>query len=454
LNKNIKESWGSICSIEETTSIIETIFTNQVQILKFYNSEIKNKQIHIQGNFGIEKCNIIGGGSYGHVAYLGVDSKILSNSALKMINIHQTTHRSKRLQIINWIIEHIIQHALSKSYYNSTHSEECGFASIQYAISSLFFISVCKNSLLSGMFILHRSSGFFVDDMILQIATVLQYIHSNSTYLGFQFMHRDLHFQNIMSFKTKQKIEIPFMYDKHTTQFKIIQDIRRSHTHKICFKPNKKGQYDRYTLIDFGLSWLSLNDCNNQISTIGNIYATRHDFNDQHDLRQLIVSLYISFCVDFDINNGIYTLNTNHIDLNHIIYNASMTSARFQLCTDPKIMTLIHRFVHMNRQYGINDYKNMKHFKEHVSEIHSILNHRETTVEHTSIRMNDLYKTMFNEFIKTPNCQRLDFYHLMYAFMIEHHATPIFKPSNLIEHMLLNRIKQPITYSIIKNINI
>lgn len=436
-------------------AMLHKIFSNQINIVPFSSSTIDDKGfMHVHGDFGTESYPIIGSGSYGEVAYMNRYSKIHPNSALKRLVIPNT--KRAKIQFQNWIIEHVIQYAVDKAYTYNTHSKE--YAAIQHPVSSLFYVGMTKSekniSLLSGMFILNKASASASMAMVLHIATALDYIHSHSQNFGFRFMHRDLHFENIMTFISSQRPQIPIIFNG-PEDISIVQDCRKKHSHEICFPCRKRDtRYDRYTFIDFGMSWLEHINSGLVLSPLNSVYATKHTFNDQHDLRQLIVSLYMALCVEFNNDTLEYSLKltANNLGLINIIETASRTSTRFQLCTDTRIMTLIHRYVKFNTDQGITHFKNILHLDRHHKNIHALLSEH-VAFSHTAIRINDMYKAMFNAFVQSCiKGQQLEFYHLMYAYMIEHHGTPIFKPSNLVQHILAQSCNRNMNFIIVKTV--
>ena len=400
-----------------------------------------------------EKIDIIGSGSFGSCGVLTKDSQIFAGCAVKKTSLFNALC-TKEEAFKNWVIENIILFFVSKQYEFATHNVEKNFpfAALQHPFSNLLWLGYNSktSSCLSGLFLyktLHDTNGALENPgvILLQVAAVLDYVNGLE---NVEFMHRDLHFNNLMIFESwNAEKDVSFALDKDNF---LVQDSRSPLATQTLTMKKNNGANVFYKIIDFGFAFLNINDDDGNSSggtvpkqnvplcTNNNIY-NKHDFNDQHDLRTLIVSFYDAYCVDFCVKTKKYVLDFDPkfkiiVDFVEI---ASRHSERFKMVTDVQCLTEIQSYVlTLKRNKEFQKTHALIDFKQHVKRIANLLGPA-SSLQHTEIRLKSLYDNMLPQMVYW-GAFRYKITHFFYNFMVSHTLTPLFVPKNVFNFVIHN----------------
>ena len=177
-----------------------------------------------------------------------------------------------------------------------------------------------------------------VPTMLAHVACVLHTLHAHTT---LRFMHRDLHFDNVMQRRTKA-FDVAWTADGVPS------------TNAACFR---RGRYVgpagrrtntstlEYALVDFGMARLERRAAPRLVPDNA-VYRRPHPFDPQHDLRILVLSLYDVLVADRA--KGVERPAPRSADaacVRALVHAARRTSPRFAAVTDLKVLTKIKRLV-------------------------------------------------------------------------------------------------------------
>jgi len=417
---------------DNAQTVVQTIFEGWLKIVDITSCEWQKEENGTisSDDGGKEVIKHLGSGTYGQTGYLNHGSEIHSHSAVKQLTLDDGDFDGLK----NWLTESVICLAVERGYDDATRrQQQFSYAALQHPLAKLLWIGCHQKQCLSGMFVYEALDEHIEREdpasILLQTAAVFDYIHKN---LSFRFMHKDLHFGNLMLFKSSVQPTIAVSKDLN-----LVQDERNPLADKkIYFGRNPSdNKYSRFKIIDFGFAWLKTAQ-GTVLSAETGVYPAEHDFNDQHDTRTLVVSLYEILCTTFDKKTQRYHLKTSpETEILWTIVNvAGRHSARFKMVTDVGCITEIHNFVNFNADLGHTKHNQVVAFDVHAQAMAALLGNG-VTFEETAHRLRDLYECMMPQLVRRGR-SRLYICHFMYAFMVEHRKTPIFKPANLFNYIL------------------
>lgn len=162
-------------------------------------------------------------------------------------------------------------------------------------------------------------------EIVLQLCAVLGF-NADGVPLQCNFMHLDLHMQNIMvrgNSKTRSII-----LNEQSRPISRIGDVG---VRVACGK--------EVSMIDFGMAWLQ---CGTEVVFApGSVYGGSVEYNKQHDMRMYIVDAYAKYCIDDEFNERVHTSNFSEFVTSVVHEARDKGDARFQLSTNlPLLKTL------------------------------------------------------------------------------------------------------------------
>ena len=415
---------------DKLDTILLKIFDGWLKIVDITSCDWPKEQNGtISSDEGKEVIKYLGSGTYGQVGYLSYCSQIHSHSAVKQMTLDEGDFDGFK----NWLIESVICLAVERGYDDATRrQQQYAYAALQHPLAKMLWIGCHKKQCLSGMFVYDSLEDTIEQEdpasILLQTAAILDYMHKN---LSFRFMHRDFHFGNLMLFKTSVQPTIAV-----SKSLELVQDERNPLADKkIYFGRGVDNKYRRYKMIDFGFAWLKTAQ-DTVISAETGVYPAEHDFNEQHDTRTLVVSLYEILCTHFDKKRQTYSVKSSpETEILHTLINvAGRHSARFKMVTDVGCLTEIHNFVRFNADLGHTKHRDVVAFDVHAQAMTALVGNG-ATFEETSHRLRDLYECMWGQLVRRGR-SRLYICHFFYSYMVSHHKTPLFKPANLCNYIL------------------
>jgi len=236
----------------------------------------------------------IGSGSYGDV-FRGTRSRAGCQSesardyqgsevAIKTVKIPNEE------SLLNAVREFVIQDLIYNCYDQSATKEQ--WAPVHHPFPTLYGVVGHKfehhYELRGSMFLFQP--GVQTDlshfQSCMQVASVLCHLHTTT---AMRFMHRDLHWNNVMRRQKSKHVRLRLWGDRNKA-YSLVKEER--HTVSRVFDCGAEA-----AVIDFGLAWLQLPD-GQVLSAKTRLYSDDCSFNSQHDLRLLLVSAYYQLCVD------------------------------------------------------------------------------------------------------------------------------------------------------------
>ena len=256
----------------------------------------------------------IGVGTYGTVFRA---TRLTGDVAVKTITIESEA------ALQNAVREYLIQDIVY-SAYDASASKEC-WAPVHHPFPTLYSVSGHKvdrlYSVRASMFLFQRGERTLRArfQTTLQLAAVLHHLHTRSP---IRFMHRDLHWNNVLRRNRSKPVRLP-LYSRDRTW----TSLEQGDCSKRVFDCGPEA-----AVIDFGLGWVQL-PSGDVLQAETNVYPHKCRFNSQHDLRLFFVSAYSIFCV-----NGATLMPKHGLDafatmVADLIDEARCASPRFALRT-------------------------------------------------------------------------------------------------------------------------
>ena len=253
--------------------------------------------------------------------------------------------------------------------------------------------------------------------IVLQVAATLRYFQK----CGVEFMHMDLHFENVMERRTHSR----------ATKGGVL-----SLTSNLDLAEGRIGKSGRaedaalgvecgaeVNIIDFGYSWLKLPDQHLIFAGERNSVYRGYDvrFNSQQDLRILMVTYWAALCVDrksFTVSERVRTPFSERV---HCVISAAREgSPRFRLSTDLVfIQSMSVRLLKFTLRGSTLD--------EAIERCAESLGENDMAVAFVRSHRN-----VWDNWLKTKKFPPLQ--HFQYQWGIHTYDTPIFEPLNLIRY--------------------
>lgn len=224
----------------------------------------------------------IGKGTYGDV-FRGTQ-RDGGDVAIKTVNIRNEA------SLLNAIREFVIQDLVFNCYDRSATKDH--WAPVHHPFPTLYNVVGHKlnhhHELRGSMFLFQPGAQTVLSrfQATVQVASVLCHLHTTTL---MRFMHRDLHWNNIMRRRRSKHVNLVLWESNGEWTLTPPSNNRRVSRVFDCGS--------EAAVIDFGLAWLQLPD-GQIIKADTPLYAEQCDFNSQHDLRLLLVSAYYQLCMD------------------------------------------------------------------------------------------------------------------------------------------------------------
>lgn len=165
--------------------------------------------------------------------------------------------------------------------------------------------------------------------LLLQVSAVLSTLHRHSQ---LRFMHRDLHFGNVM----RRPCRFDLLLEPTTPDglCRPVTDAASFRGGVATAAPNQQRVvcHHEYSIVDFGMARLEENAAILSVPT--HVYPDHHAFNPQHDLRILVLSLFQAVVLDPATFHKHSVLSHQGVVLEAIVAAARRTSPAFATATD------------------------------------------------------------------------------------------------------------------------
>lgn len=245
-------------------------------------------------------------------------------------------------------------------------------------------------------------------------------------------MHRDLHHGNILRRKRARPFDIVL---KRVDEKRVVPCVHNMN-HSKSIPANSASSVgsstptpenaasslrvrcdNEFQMVDFDMSWIS---SQGSILCDGSnlLYPRMHEWNLQHDLRQLVTSLYTGLCIDWSDFSECRTTQCQAAQwITSIVHQVKSTSERYRIRMNLERLRTLRWFCLRSRRSPLD----LQSWDETFA----------------SIRQHHMWDAEFNEYEMVfqkvwENDSPIAITHMMYGSMIKDHQTPIFEPTNLL----------------------